>query len=100
MEEEWLLRQVACNSKPWIHRFNYGKRCATLLRSLIRCRAVDLVSVYLSILLLLKVMQSLARLVQPVERLKAFPAEQVLSLLLVSIILLSCWCLGARPRYG
>jgi uncharacterized membrane protein len=55
------------------------------------------VPVYLSILLLLKAMQSVARLVQPIAKLlpKEFPAEQVLSLLLVLTL---CFLVGVLVR--
>ena len=58
---------------------------------------VIVVPIYLSVLLLLKAMKAVAGLVQPLAKLlpKWFPAEQVLSLLLV---LLVCLLIGVAVR--
>jgi len=52
-----------------------------------------IVPIYLSVLLLLKAMQAVAGLVRPIAKVlpEWFPAEQVLSLLLVLII---CFLIG------
>ena len=56
-----------------------------------------LVPLYLSVLLLLKAMQAVARVVRPVAKLlpEWFPAEKALSLLLVFIV---CFLIGAAVR--
>jgi uncharacterized membrane protein len=56
-----------------------------------------LVPIYLAILLLLKAMRSLGKLVQPLARLlpKSFPAETVISFLLVLVL---CVLVGIVPR--
>jgi uncharacterized membrane protein len=53
--------------------------------------------IYLSVLLLLKAMQAVARLVEPVAKLlpEWFPAETILSLLFVLIV---CFLIGAATR--
>src|SRR5436190_22698970 len=58
---------------------------------------VILVPLYLSVLLILKAMQAVARLVRPIAKWlpEWFPAEQVLSLLLVLIV---CFLIGAAVR--
>ena len=58
---------------------------------------VIVVPLYLSVLLILKAMQAVARLVRPIAKLlpEWFPAEQVLSLLLVLIV---CFLIGAAVR--
>jgi len=58
---------------------------------------VILVPLYLSVLLILKAMQAVARLVRPIAKLlpEWFPAEQVLSLLLVLIV---CFLIGVAVR--
>ena len=58
---------------------------------------VIVVPLYLSILLLLKAMQAVARLVRPIAKLlpEWFPAEQALSLLLVLIV---CFLIGVAVR--
>ena len=58
---------------------------------------VILVPLYLSVLLILKAMQAVARLVRPIAKLlpEWFPAEHVLSLLLVLIV---CFLIGAAVR--
>jgi uncharacterized membrane protein len=58
---------------------------------------IIIVPVYLSVLLLLKAMKTVAGLVQPLAKLlpKWLPAEQVLSLLLV---LIGCFLIGAAAR--
>src|SRR5262245_14369963 len=58
---------------------------------------VILIPVYLSVLLLLKAMQAVAGVVKPIARLlpEWFPAEKVLSLLLV---LFACFLIGAAVR--
>jgi uncharacterized membrane protein len=63
-----------------------------LLRSLV-AGLVVLVPVYLSVLILLKAMQAVAGAVRPISKLipEWFPAEQVLSLLLVLIV---CFLVG------
>src|SRR5216117_458106 len=58
---------------------------------------VILVPLYLSVLLILKAMQAVARLVRPIAKLlpEWFPAEQILSLLLVGIV---CFLIGVAVR--
>jgi len=58
---------------------------------------VIVVPLYLSVLLILKAMQAVAGVVRPIAKLlpEWFPAEQVLSLLLVLIV---CFLIGVAVR--
>ena len=73
------------------------KRLAQFLLSSFAGGFVILLPIYLSVLLVLKAMQAVGKLVQPIARLlpEWFPAEKVLSLLLV---LLFCVLIGAATR--
>jgi uncharacterized membrane protein len=73
------------------------KRLAQFLVSSFAGGIVILLPIYLSVLLVLKAMQAVGKLVQPIAGLlpEWFPAEQVLSLLLVLVF---CVLIGAATR--
>ena len=77
------------------------KRVGQFLLSSFLAGLVIVVPIYLSVLLMLKAMQLVARLVRPIANLlpKWFPAENVLSLLLILIV---CFLIGviAQTRSG